>query len=400
MKTALYFILFLTAQILVNTGAYAHSEGEDYVFINFQQNEMTGEFQINLDDLQEKLNIPIPDDKTQADIVVQETASQVHSYIRENFSISPSDTQFNQSQNNNADKSEAQSAKPQPYNLTFLEASIFSEADDFARYTFIVENVSPPDVLNIRHNMFYENDLTHRGLFLVQYNVKTDTDYGPEHTALIFSQTNSIQQLDLHNIPGLMERTEMFYQGMLHIWIGIDHILFILALILSTVLIRKSDHWIPVPRAWPAFKTLLGIITIFTIAHSITLILAALDFIAVNARWVETIIALSIVLVGLNNIFSPVKRGSLYIIFALGLFHGLGFASVMGNLPFRMEDLVKVVIRFNIGVEIGQVVIVALIFPILYCLRKQSFYVPVVLKGGSGILVIIASWWAIQRAFL
>ena len=190
----------------------------------------------------------------------------------------------------------------------------------------------------------------------------------------------------------------MIVQGMWHIWIGIDHILFLLALILPTVLVRRDSSWDPVERPAPAIRNLLVIVTLFTIAHSITLFLAAFNIVEIGARLVESVIALSIVLVALNNIFQWITRGSLFTIFFLGLFHGLGFASVMGNLPFRMVDLVGMVVMFNIGVELGQIVVVLALFPILYWLRTNRQYVPVVLKGGSWLLVAVGGYWFAQRA--
>ncbi len=87
------------------------------------------------------------------------------------------------------------------------------------------------------------------------------------------------------------------------------------------------------------------------------------------------------------------------LIFGFGHFHGLGFASVMGALPFRMVDLIKVVLAFNIGVELGQIAIVAICFPILFALRRWRGYIPVILTTGSIMVGVVALYWFIQRAF-
>lgn len=309
---------------------------------------------------------------------VIDTSPRVHEYINQQFSIA--------------------TTEQSKYEIDFLQSEVVPD-NNFARYFFRIDSGMLPDELVINHRMFYENDPTHRGLFLIQYNAKQDKDYGAEYTALVFSPNNSVQTLNLNNIPGLLDSIAMVWQGMLHIWLGIDHVLFILALILPVVLVRRNDHWQPVEEYKSALWALLKIVTVFTIAHSVTLLLAALEIIKINSRLVESIIALSIILVAINNITQTVQRGSLWVILFLGLFHGLGFASVMGNLPFRMEDLVKMVIRFNIGVELGQIVIVLIIFPILYFLRRSSFYVPLVLNVGSGLLILIAGYWFVMRAF-
>jgi len=124
-----------------------------------------------------------------------------------------------------------------------------------------------------------------------------------------------------------------------------------------------------------------------------------LGLLSVPSRFVESMIALSIILVAMNNITGRVRHGTLWVILVLGLFHGLGFASVMGHLPFRMVDLLKSVVAFNVGVELGQVVIVMALFPLLFFLRSRPVYVPLVLRGVSAALIVIAGIWFIQRAF-
>ena len=148
-----------------------------------------------------------------------------------------------------------------------------------------------------------------------------------------------------------------------------------------------------------ALWNLLKIVTVFTFAHSITLLLAALGLLSVPSRFVESMIALSIILVAWNNITGKVRGGALWVILFLGLFHGLGFASVMGHLPFRMGDLLKSVVAFNVGVELGQVAIVVALFPLLWILRKRPAYVPLVLKACSAALILVAGFWFVQRAF-
>ena len=85
-------------------------------------------------------------------------------------------------------------------------------------------------------------------------------------------------------------------------------------------------------------------------------------------------------------------------IFVFGLFHGLGFATVMGHLTFRMVDLVKVMVLFNVGVELGQIAIVLVVFPLLYSLRKQPWFIPVVVRGGSAAITAMAAYWLVERA--
>lgn len=370
-------LIAIVTTMAASSACFAHADGEDYVFVSFFEQRIEGEFQINFKDLSEKLSLDIPQDETAALSAILKSSSRVQQYITDNFYLSTIDGER--------------------LKLNFTQANVLPEST-FAQYPFTVQVSQLPEKLIIFHNMFYENDPNHRGLFLIQYNAVEDKEYGAEYTALVFNPNNSEQILDLRKVPGLLDSLGMVWQGMLHIWKGLDHVLFIFALILPTVLTRRGNTWQAVDNYKSSLWQLLKIITVFTVAHSFTLLLAALEIIKINSRFVESMIALSIILVAANNLSQTVRRGSLWVILFLGLFHGLGFASVMGNLPFRMGDLVKMVIRFNIGVELGQIAIVMLVFPVLYYLRQKRYYETAILKGGSILLIAIAGYWFLQRA--
>ncbi len=366
--------------LLIPGNALAHALGEDYVVVRFLEDAIEGHFEIHVDDLTAKLALDLEAGEGRALESVEATAARVEAYLVENVSFAP------------------EGGDAYPFTFTHRDVILLPQGT-FAQYHFRISTGPMPDRLDIRHAMFFEGDRLHRGLVLVEYNAKTETTYPGEYTAMVFGPSNQEQTLDLTDIPSLMGPRDMIPQGIWHIWIGIDHILFLLALMLTTVLVRDQGSWQPVDGFKRAFFNLIKIITVFTIAHSVTLVLAALDFVVLPSRLVESIIALSIVLVALNNIFGIVRDGSLLVVLGLGLFHGLGFASVMGHLPFRMVDLLGIVIGFNIGVEIGQVAIVAALFPILFLLRTTRFYQPMVLRAGSVVLAVIAGWWFIERAF-
>jgi hypothetical protein len=371
------------ATLLATGGATAnaHTRGENYVFANFREGGIDGRFEIHVSDLSGKLNLDVSKGGEEMRRAVDATAAKVYDYIREHFAMAP--------EGGGAD-----------YPIEFTTRDLLElPQGTFVQYHFRMPTGPLPDRLQIRHSMLYEDDWFHRGLLLVEYNAKTRTHHGEEYVAMVFGPASSDQVLDLTAVPGVLRARDMIWQGVLHIWIGIDHILFLVALMLPTVLVLGSHSWTPVSGFRRALWNLLRIVTVFTIAHSITLLLAALGVLDVPSRLVESVIALSIILVALNNITGFVREGSLLIILCLGLFHGLGFASVMGHLPLRVESLLKGVVGFNIGVELGQLAIVSLVFPLLFLLRRQALYVPVVLRAGSAVLVVIAAAWFVQRAF-
>jgi hypothetical protein len=178
-----------------------------------------------------------------------------------------------------------------------------------------------------------------------------------------------------------------------HIFAGLDHILFLLALLLPAVLVRGGA---PVPRFAPAAKEVLRVVTAFTVAHSLTLALAALGVVTPPARLVETGIALTVVAAAVCNLAGlGVARWPLA--FYLGLLHGFGFSGALGDLG--AGDLELALLGFNLGVELGQAAIVALFLPLAFAARGTWAYRRLVLAGGSVAVALVALAWTAERLF-
>ncbi len=140
-------------------------------------------------------------------------------------------------------------------------------------------------------------------------------------------------------------------------------------------------------------------VTAFTLAHSITLSLAALEIISLPSRLVESAIAASVVFAALNNLRGTIESKRWVMAFAFGLIHGFGFASVLADLGLPQGALVLALVGFNAGVELGQLAIVAVFLPLAFALRGTSFYRVGVLKAGSVLVAMLAAWWLVQRLF-
>ena len=162
--------------------------------------------------------------------------------------------------------------------------------------------------------------------------------------------------------------------------------------------VRLGSHWEPVSKLRPALVYVIKIVTLFTIAHSVTLSLAALDVVRLPSRLVESVIAISIAVAAADILF-PIFRGRIWlVVFAFGLFHGFGFAAILADLGIPSSYLLHSLLAFNLGVEMGQIAIIALVLPILYTLRKQAFYPRYVLNLGAVLLVVISLRWFAERA--
>jgi hydrogenase/urease accessory protein HupE len=176
--------------------------------------------------------------------------------------------------------------------------------------------------------------------------------------------------------------------GIEHIFLGYDHIAFLLAVILWG------------QTLWPLVK----VVTAFTIAHSITLSLAALQIFAIPSAFVEPSIAASIMFVAAENFFSRNIDRRWPVTFAFGLVHGFGFASALSEIGLPTNALVPALAAFNVGVEIGQIAIVALVFPLLLLADRiiaggavQKGRRPSLVYACSAVIFALGLYWLIER---
>ncbi len=250
--------------------------------------------------------------------------------------------------------------------------------------------------LGINYRLLFDIDALHRGL------LRLDLDSGA-HTAVLAPDTG-VLTIKAGETSRLAQFGQYLVEGVWHIWIGFDHILFLLALLLpavlvASVLINNNRIWTGVPIFRIALTEVLWVVTAFTIAHSITLTLAALQIISLPSRWVESAIAASVVLAAVNNLYPVVERKRWLVAFTFGLIHGFGFASVLTELGLPKDALVLSLLGFNLGVEIGQLAIVAVFLPVAYMLRNTVFYRKGVFVGGSILTMLIALVWLAERVF-
>ena len=259
------------------------------------------------------------------------------------------------------------------------------------------QGVSSPKNISATYSLFFDVDPSHRGL--LQWLAPAAKADEPTAQALIFSTESASQVLSLEATGWWQTLRQYIIEGVWHIWIGYDHILFLLALLLPAVLIRRANQWEPTPTLRGAAVETLKVVTAFTVAHSVTLSLAALQVISLPSRWVESVIAASVVLAALNNLRGTIDKRRWVLAFIFGLIHGFGFASVLADLGLPQSALVLALVGFNVGVELGQLAIVAVFLPIAFWLRATRFYRVGVLTGGSIVVAILASWWLAQRMF-
>ena len=185
--------------------------------------------------------------------------------------------------------------------------------------------------------------------------------------------------------------------GIRHILGGYDHVLFLLCLLLPSVMRRTAEGWRPVERLSQAVLPVVGIVSAFTVAHSITLGLAATHVIALSPAIIEPAIAVTIILAALDNIrpIFPVRR--VVVAFFFGLIHGFGFAGVLAELNLPTADFAWALLEFNVGLELGQLLIVVSATVLLFLLRQKPHYQSLVIRGGSFAAIVVGVLWLIER---
>jgi hypothetical protein len=141
----------------------------------------------------------------------------------------------------------------------------------------------------------------------------------------------------------------------------------------------------------------LRIVTAFTLAHSITLTLAAFGWVRPPSRLVECTIAASVIVAAANNLW-PVLRGRPWLVaFAFGLVHGFGFANALADLGLRHAQLAEALLGFNLGVEVGQLAIVSVFLPVVFVLRRCLLYREFLLPVSSCAIAVMAAVWLTER---
>jgi hypothetical protein len=246
--------------------------------------------------------------------------------------------------------------------------------------------------LALRYGLMFDQDSLHSGLLKV--------DLPGFQSSALLSPERPEAQLSRADSSAWRVFGRYIVEGVWHIWIGIDHIAFLLSLLVLAPLQpsrQRITQWPAAQQARPVLIDVLAVVTAFTVAHSITLGLTILGWLTPPPDLVEPAIALSVVLAALNNLLgiNSLKRWRLAFVF--GLVHGFGFASVLLDLGLPASALVAALGGFNVGVELGQLAIVLVFLPVAWLLRHTRFYRWVVVTGGSAAIVVLGIFWTLER---
>lgn len=258
--------------------------------------------------------------------------------------------------------------------------------DDGAYATVVLRaNCTSTKNLKVHYGLLFDVDPQHRALVTFRSEGKLGTGIASSGARDI--EIGAVQASESN--PFL----QFLREGIHHILVGYDHLAFLLSLLLPAALVRRERRWQPSPGVRDSLGHVLGIVTAFTLAHSITLSLAALGWITPASRWVEAAIAASVLLAALNNVWPLVTRRVWMVGFSFGLVHGFGFAGSLSELGLPTGARLASLVGFNLGVEIGQMAVVALVLPVLLLVRRKRWYAQFAMPLLSLAIAGLAAWW-------
>ena len=364
-------LLLLLAVVLFPAHALAHKASDAYLTIERSGATLAGRLDVALRDLDNAIGL---DDNGDGDITwgeVRLRADAIAAYVLPRLAVSSGGTQCA---------------------LAASDLRIDTHTDGaYAVLTLAGACPGRAPTLSLDYRLFEGIDPQHRGLL-------NFVDEGRSHS-VVFTADAPRRIVGGDNAGPLAQFATYVHEGVFHIWTGFDHVLFLLSLLLPAVLVRRDGRWAAADSLRVATQDVVKVVTAFTLAHSITLTLAACSIVELPSRWVESAIALSVVLAALNNLYPIVASGRWIAAFGFGLLHGFGFAGALQDLGLPAGSLALSLAGFNLGVEAGQLAIVLVFLPLAFLSRSTWAYRRLVFGGGSLVTAAIASVWLVERAF-
>ena len=369
--------LIALVAVVMPTDARAHRLGESYLYLQVYSDRLAGRFEISFEDLNKGFGWT-GTERAVTPANLDRHIGFLQTYYREHVGLFVGGKQLT---------------------IRFTPHSVLDVGGGFILLPFEFVGLDVvPQTLTIDYRVLFDEVPGHRGFLLVEHNWATGTFANEAQISLIFSPGSPRQEFDIVSgrLRGFLAVVRL---GTEHIWMGYDHVMFLVALLLPAVLVRRDGRWRDGADFTPALINVVKIVTSFTAAHSVTLSLAALGLVRLPGRPVEVIIAASIAIAAADLLY-PVFRGRTWlVVFGFGLFHGFGFAGALEEMGLLRENLWLSLLGFNLGVELGQLTIVILLFPILFAIRRLAAYRQLLIPAAATVMILISTSWVVERSF-
>ena len=367
--------------------ASAHRNDESYLYLDVGDTALSG-----------RVEMPYPDVRSELGLEISGTAEELLAEFEDNLDMLQT----------YADDNTEIGAAGVVWPLEFDGVELLFEDEGsgpsglgyvILPFTVDLDVSSVPQVLEVTFTPFLAEIPDRNNITLVANDWKRG-NFGEESNELLIHSSGSPSgEIDLGDSSQWKNFRASIDLGVDHIRTGPDHVFFILVLLLPAVLVLVASRWRPSPSFGYSLLRIVVVATMFTIAHSITFTLAGLDYLPLPpSKFTETVIALSIALAALHNLRPIFGHREWLFAFVFGLFHGMGFAGLVEQLDIdRTTKLVSLLGR-NVGIEIAQLIIILLTFPLLFLLRRTRAYMPAFTLVSIG-LAIISGIWVIERIF-
>ena len=382
MNTFKHMLRLFLASCFLSLPALAHQTGNSYLVLT----ESNGRLQIELDfivrDLGNLLQPP-----TQSDAPAPVPPPAATPTPEQLQAMQPAITQVIQ-------ESLGVQLNEETQPLEFVSQSVVLRNDGlYVRQRFTSPSMtSESKFVVVRYSFFNQNDKLGRAFFKLQL--------GKEEISSVFDSSTQTQRFALGDTKRWSTIGLFTHEGAWHIWGGPDHLLFLLTLLLPGLMLLHRATGPPETDSngtKTAALFALKVITAFTLAHSITLLASVLDVISLPSRWIESAIALSIMISAALNLQTRIQWSQWKLAFIFGLIHGMGFANGLRELGLSQTYFIETVLAFNVGVELGQIAaVVAVGIPIIL-LAKQVRTKQLVMTYGSWGVLLVSGTWLVQR---
>jgi hydrogenase/urease accessory protein HupE len=349
MKKLWFLLMLVMVSFTLSPSVYAHSNNsEGFSVIDVNEKTLAYELKLDLTELGHSMN----KETDEKQIIDSKTVQQ---YVNSHITLYADGVKID----GNVQKTDVEMVKERPFAVINL--------------TYKME--LKPKKLIVHYNMFLDDsDPSHANFATVKMD-------GKQQEKILSYES---RELEIGEASFVQNSKQFLLLGLEHIFTGYDHILFVISLLFGARTIRN----------------ILSLVTAFTIAHSITLALATLEIVQLPGRFIESAIALSIIYVALINICNKDAKHQPWLAFAFGLIHGFGFAGILSEMRLDGNHLATSLLSFNTGIEMGQLLIVSLAFPIILWIKKLTAKpIKWVIPGTSVAILAFGLVWFFQRAF-
>jgi len=358
--------------------ASAHAGDESYLYLDVGET-LQARLQMPFPDIEEALGISldVEDPAEEIDQAIQANADALRTYAADHVALGSGDVDW------------------------VMTSGDVGQVDDinYVEVVFAVAIDGPvPDEVRVTLDPFFDEIDDREALMLVGNDWQRGVIDTEEEQLVRLTPGNRTATVEFGDASQWKNFTASIGLGVDHIRTGPDHMLFVIALLIPSVLIWR-ESWKPSAGFGSTLLRITKVMTMFTLAHSITFTLTGIGAVpSPGPKVTETIIALSIAATALHNLRPIIVNREWVIALVFGLFHGFGFASLVQDLDVSSTTQLVSLAGRNVGIEIGQLLVVLLCFPALFLLRRTKYYRPMFL-AGSIVLILVSIGWAIERVW-